>query len=71
MSNKRLKSFLSMSIVFGFIINFFFVLIIGTRDKEIYNYLISGICAIIPFIIFVITINIELKKYNIKRNIII
>ena len=73
MSNKRLKSFLSMSIIFGFIIDFFFTLILGTREKEIYNYLVSGICAVIPCIIFILFINIELKKYgrlNIKKNII-
>ena len=73
MSNKKLQSYLSMSVVIGFFINFIFTLIINTQSKEIYNYLITGICCSIPYIIFVISVSIRLYNYGkleIKKTII-
>ena len=64
MNKKRLQSFLSMSVIIGFTINFILTLILGSQNKEIYNYLITGICSIIPLIVFSIILNIELYKYN-------
>lgn len=71
MNNKKLQSYLSMSIVIGFFINFILTLIINTQSKELYNYLVTGLCSIIPYIIFVIVINITLFKYGkIKKRIV-
>ena len=73
MNKKKLQSYLSMSVIIGFFINFIFTLIIDTQSKELYNYLITGICSCVPLIIFVISVNIYLynyRKLNIKRSII-
>ena len=64
MNKKKLQSFLSMSVIIGFTINFILTLILGSQGKEIYNYLITGICSCIPLIVFAIILNIELYKYN-------
>lgn len=73
MNKKKLQSYLSMSVIIGFFIDFIFTLIINTQNKEIYNYLITGVCSCIPLIVFVITVNVYLynfRKINIKKNII-
>ena len=72
MSNKKLQSYLSMSVVIGFLVDLILILIINTQNKEIYNYLTVGICSIIPYITFVISINIKLyNKIDLKKSILL
>ena len=47
MNNDRLRGYISSGIIIGSIINILLTLIIGVKDKEIYNYFISGICCLI------------------------
>lgn len=73
MNKKRLKSYLISGVIFGAILDFFIALICGVYNKEIYNYIITGICSVIPFIIFSIFILVELYRYgriNLKKSII-
>lgn len=73
MNKNRLKGYLITGVIFGGFIDFFITIIIGVLDKEIYNYIIAGICSLIPVIVFSIFVIIELYKYNrisIKRAVI-
>lgn len=62
MSDKRFKSYLTTGVFISTIVNFFLTLIIGVKDKEIYNYIILGTCALSTTFITIIMINIELYK---------
>ena len=64
MNKKRLKSYLNMSVFLGGVINFFLILIIGVFSKEIYNYIMTGICSVIPVLIFSVPVIIELNNYG-------
>ena len=64
MNKKRLKSYLTSSVFFGAVLDFFTVLIVGVYDRYLYNYIVTGICAVIPFIIFSIFIMVELYRYG-------
>lgn len=73
MNKNRLKGYLITGVIFGGFIDFLITIIIGVLDKEIYNYIITGICSLIPVIVFSIFVIIELYKYNrisIKRAVI-
>ncbi len=74
MNNDRLRGYISSGIIIGSIINILLTLIIGVKDKEIYNYFISGICCLIPTIIICIMISLDLykkRKIDMKKLIII
>ena len=74
MNKKRLKGYLTASVFLGGVIDFFAVLIAGVFDRNLYNYIVTGICAVIPFIIFSIFVIVDLYKYgriNLKKAIIL
>ena len=73
MKDKSIQSYLTMSTIIGFFIDFILLLILNTQNKELYNYITVGICSVIPLIVFAIIINIKLYNYgklNIKKSII-
>ena len=73
MNKKRLNSYLTTGVIIGAFIDFFFVLIAGVFSKELYNYIVVGICSVIPVLSFTIPVIIELNRYgriNMKKAII-
>ena len=74
MNKKRLKSYLTSAVFFGGILDFFVVLIAGVFERNLYNYIMTGVCSVIPFIIFSIFVVVELHNYgriNLKKSIIL
>ena len=74
MNKKRLKSHLTSAVFLGAVFNFIGVLIAGVFNRNLYNYIVTGVCAVIPFIIFSIFVIVELYRYgrvNLKKAIIL
>ena len=74
MSDKSLQSYLTVSTIIGFFIDFILLLILNTQNKELYNCFTVGICSFIPLLVFSMFINYKLYsfgKLNIKKSIII